>query len=124
MLLCSDTMNILHSLHMLHLIKSNQSLSFLMLCKYTLHTHTKCNCPGGGIGTSVSLAENSFTLRSMSDKRHVLSWINRLTKEQKQKDSNTTNNKCKQLTVITHLWFGKIDACRFNPLPLTMTGSL
>lgn len=42
---------------------------------------TKCSCPGGGMGTRASLAANSFTVSSMSDKWQVLSWMERLTND-------------------------------------------
>lgn len=60
--------------------KSKSKQSLLKPSGYinTHCTHTKCRCPGGGIGTSDSLAANSFTFCSMSDKRQVLSWIDRL----------------------------------------------
>lgn len=54
--------------------------------KYMKMKRTKCSCPGGGIGTRASLAANSFTLSSMSDKRQVFSWIKRLERKQAEPD--------------------------------------
>lgn len=57
--------------------------------KYMKMTRTKCSCPGGGIGTRASLAANSFTLSSMSDKRQVFSWIKRLEHKQAESDKGS-----------------------------------
>lgn len=50
------------------------------------------------MGTSVSLAANSFTLSSMSDKRQVLSWIERLENRQR----NSLNTTSSTVNVITY----------------------
>lgn len=66
--------------------------------------HTKWSCPGGGIGTRLSLIANSFSLSSISDNRHELSWNRRLTKmstknyeKQDKEETIGCYQKCKVL---------------------------
>lgn len=55
-------------------------------------THTRWSRPGGGMGTSASLAANSFTLSSTSAKRHIFSWIRRLPRQKNKRDGYSSRH--------------------------------
>lgn len=53
------------------------------------------------MGTSASLAANSFTLSSMSDKRQVLSWIKRLVNTHTEAERNMRESEMNFLSAYS-----------------------
>lgn len=71
------------------------------------------------MGTRASLAANSFTVSSMSDKRQVLSWTERLTNKQTNKSQMSSRSDQPGQEACSHHVRESLSAVKYGSLDIT-----